>query len=76
MKIHKLLILIFIVSFLVNCGDDSKNPNDVFSILIKDAKKSYKTSDVLQVSITNKKNKTLESITYSIDIENVAVGNE
>ena len=64
MKSYKPLILIFITSFFVSCGDDSKNPNDVFSILIKDAKKSYKTSDVLQVSIINKKNKTLESITY------------
>lgn len=76
MKIHKLLIFIFLVTFFVSCGDDSKNPNDVFSISIQDVKKSYKTSDVLQVIITNEKNKKIESITYSIEAENVATGNE
>jgi glutaminyl-peptide cyclotransferase len=75
MKRYKPLIFIFIVVFFSSCGDDSKNPNDVFSILIKDAKKSYKTSDVLKVSIKNKKNKTLESITYSIDAENLVTEN-
>ena len=75
MKIPKPCILILLVTFFVSCEDDSQNPNDVFSISIKDAKKSYKTSDVLQVSINNKKNRTPEIITYSIDAENVASSN-
>jgi len=76
MKIHKLLIFIFLVTFFVSCGDDSKNPDDVFSISIRDVKKSYKTSDVLQVIIENKKNKTIESITYTIEAVAVTTGNE
>ncbi|MEM7086167.1 MAG: glutaminyl-peptide cyclotransferase [Bacteroidota bacterium] len=67
MQNYKLLVLTLLVTFFISCGSDSDNPNDLFSISVKDAKKSYKTSDNLLVSIQNKKNKTIESIAYAID---------
>lgn len=71
MRNYKLLVLTLLVSFFVSCGNESDNPNDYFSVSIKDAKKSNKTSDNLQVSIQNKKNKTIESINYLLDGQSI-----
>jgi glutamine cyclotransferase len=59
-------ILIF-----ASCDDDTKIPTEAFSIEIKDAKKNYKAEDVLELSIKNKKNKTIESVSYTLDSENI-----
>ena len=67
MQNYKLLVLTLLVTFFISCGSGSDNPNDLFSVSVKDAKKSYKTSDNLKVSIQNKKNKTIESISYTLD---------
>lgn len=67
MQNYKLLVLTLLVTFFISCGNDSDNPNDFFSVSIKDGKKSHKTSDELQVSIQNKKNKTIESVNYTLD---------
>ena len=69
MQNYKLLVLTLLVTFFIGCGSESDNPNDFFSVSVKDAKKSYKTSDNLKVSIQNKKNKTIESITYTLDAQ-------
>jgi len=76
MRNYKLLVLTLLVSFFVSCGNESDNHNDYFSVSIKDAKKSYKTSDNLQVSIQNKKNKTIESISYTLDGQSVVVSED
>jgi glutamine cyclotransferase len=72
MQNYKLLVLTLLVTFFISCGNDSDNPNDFFSVTVKDSKKSYKTSDKLLVSIQNKKNKTVESINYMLDGQSVA----
>jgi glutamine cyclotransferase len=70
MQKFKPFVLTLLVLFFIGCGNKSDNPNDFFSIMVKDGKKAYQTSDVLVVSIQNKKNKTIERISYSIDAEN------
>lgn len=67
MAIRKLFILTLLFSFLLSCGNDTKNANDLFAISIKDGQKSFKTSEVLSVSIQNKKNKAIETVAYSMD---------
>ena len=67
MRYYKLFVLTVLVTFFASCGSESENPNDLFAVVIKEAKKSYKTADNLNVSVQNKKNKSIESISYSID---------
>jgi len=50
-----------------SCGDSTKNADELFSVEIKDAKNAYKETDVLQVSVKNKKNKTLDKVSWSLD---------
>lgn len=52
------------ILLLLGCGNESDNPNDLFSIEIQDGKKAFKTSETIAVSIQNKKNKSIESIDY------------
>lgn len=70
MKFYNVFVFISILVF-ASCKDDTKNPAEAFSIEIKDAKESYKTEDILQLSIKNKKNKTIESISYTLDSESI-----
>jgi len=63
---HKLFAFTILVTFLVSCGNKSTNPNDYFGIMIQDEKKSYTTQDAIQVTLQNKKNKTIESVSYSL----------
>jgi len=67
MRYYKLFVLTVLITFFLSCGSESENPNDLFVVVIKEAKKSYKTSDNLNVSVQNKKNKSIASISFSID---------
>jgi len=67
MKIYNLLLMTSLLLIMGSCGNDTKNADDLFSVEIKDAKNAYKETDVLQVSVKNKKNKTLDKVSWSLD---------
>ena len=67
MKIYNLLLLTSLLLIMGSCGDSTKNADELFSVEIKDAKNAYKETDVLQVSVKNKKNKTLDKVSWSLD---------
>jgi glutamine cyclotransferase len=72
MRISKLLAATTLVFFYLGCGDSSKSSEKYFSISIEDQKKGYTTSDAVSVSVNNLKNKTIDSVVYSIDAERAA----
>ncbi len=72
MKIYNIVIVTALVLFAVGCGSNSESHKDLFSIEIKNAKKIYSNSETIIVSVKNKKNKSIESVTYSIDDEKIA----
>ena len=55
--------------FLFSCGDQTNDPNAYFGITIGSDNKTYNETDVLQLSIQNKKKKEIEEVSYSIDSE-------
>ena len=73
MKSPKLFVAILLALILTSCGNDKKEAKDLFSIQIKDAKKAYKPSDKLLVSIRNKDNTQIDSVTYSLRNVTIAV---
>ncbi|RMA58612.1 glutaminyl-peptide cyclotransferase [Ulvibacter antarcticus] len=76
MNIYKLLVVTVLVAFFASCGNDSKSDNDLFSVTIKDHKKGYTASEVVDVEINNKKNKTIDSIVYFMDSERMVSSEE
>ena len=69
MRICNLIIATVLTFFMVSCGSNSESPNSSFSIEIKNAKKVYNNTETLIVILENKKNKEVESVTYSLDTE-------
>lgn len=71
-QISKVLILTALIAFLSGCGNRVNDPDTFFGISISDGKKAYTHSDVLQISLQNKKNMEVEKVTYAIDSEVVS----
>lgn len=61
-----LIASLFILS-LAGCGSTPDNANDLFSIEIQNAKKNYHQEDILSLSISNKKGKSIEKVAYALD---------
>lgn len=72
MKIHKIVAVTGLVLSMVSCGNTSEAEKDLFSIVIKNQKKGYTVSDKVSVSLDNKKNKTIDSVVYSLNSERLA----
>ena len=66
MKHAKVLIMLFLGLTIVSCGNDVKNPNDLFSIEIEGNKKGYPNTETLNVTLKSKKGATIESVTYTL----------
>lgn len=69
MKLYALLAIVLTAFSLQNCGDGPDDKENLFSITIKSPKKAYTVGDVLSVSLTNKKNKTVDSVAYFLQEE-------
>ena len=67
MKFYNTIIFMFLAALFVSCEDEIKNPDTYFSIEIADEKKMYSPSDVLSVSLQNKKNVEIASTNYTFD---------
>lgn len=76
MNFYNLYILIFLIIFLQSCGSSSENDSDLFAVTISNSQKSYKNADILQVSLNNKKNKTLDSVAYFLGSKRISSNTE
>ncbi len=67
MKLHNLLVLTAISISLFNCKNGSEGDKDLFSLQIKNEKKTFQDTDELNFSIENKKDKSIDSISYFLN---------
>ena len=67
MKIIKLLCLQLVTLLLINCGNNHESSKNLFSIKIENTQKTYTTNDSFQVSVTNLKNKEIDSVVYFLN---------
>ena len=72
MKIIKILSLLITAYLFHNCGNNPENSNNLFSIKIENAKKTYTSNDSFQVSVTNKQKKEIDSVVYSLNSIRIA----
>ncbi|MDC8004920.1 glutaminyl-peptide cyclotransferase [Aureisphaera galaxeae] len=75
MKMYKLFICTLLLGLLISCGDDTKDPNQLFNLTITNAKKSFKVEDAVAISVSPKKDKTIESVAYTLNGEAVTLTN-
>lgn len=73
MKLCNLIVCTALSLFMANCGDNIASKNDSFSLNIKNSKKTYVPSDVLSISLENKKNIETDSIVYFLNKDRVEV---
>lgn len=72
MKFYKAVILITLVLIIASCGEKTNENNSLFSITINNSKKVYLLDDVLKLTINNKKNRAIDSVSYSIDTKRIS----
>lgn len=73
MKAPKVFATIILALIITSCGNNPGTKNNSFSIQIKNTQKTYKPSDNLSVSVTNKENIEIDSVVYSLRNKKVAV---
>lgn len=67
MKFYKAVIFIFLAVLVVGCEDEINNPNDYFSVELKDNKTIFTPSESIVVSLKNKKNMEIKETTFVFD---------
>lgn len=67
MKPHKLFILTLLLSLMVGCDNEPKDPNELFAMVFNDGKKAFTTDGLAKITISDKKNSTIESVSYTLD---------
>jgi len=67
MKFYKVVTLITLVLIMNSCGEKTNENNSLFSIKINNAKKVYVLENTLNLTIENKKSRTIDSVSYSIN---------
>ncbi|MFT4668987.1 MAG: glutamine cyclotransferase [Flavobacteriaceae bacterium] len=72
MKTYNLLIVTVLALTLGSCGNKTTADNDFFTISIKNQKKGYTTSDMVSVSVKNKKNKSVDSVVYTLNSNRIS----
>jgi len=65
---------IFFLLFMA-CGGDNLQPEDLFSINLEEGKNQFQQNDVVGINIINKKDKSISSVSYSIDGKELALDN-
>lgn len=75
MKFYNLLAATFLFLFLTNCGESEKE-KDIFSLEIKDLKRTYTPNDVITVQLINKENVDTDSISYFLNKERLKISGE
>lgn len=62
----KVLITIILGLLIVSCGNETKNPNSLFSIEIEGNKKGYSNTESLKTFIKSKTGAPVESVTFTL----------
>ncbi len=66
------LIAIFLAAFsLQNCGDGPEDQKNLFAVTIDGGKKAFSDTETISVSLTNKKNKPIDSVAYFLNDKRV-----
>ena len=73
MKSLNLFAAIVLATLTASCGNNPGSKKSPFSLQITNAKKTYKPSDALSVSVTNKDGMEIDSVVYSLRDKKVAV---
>ncbi len=73
-SLYNYIIFMILAISVGGCGNQTNDPNQLFSITIENKKKAYRPSDVLEVSLQNKKGKELDSVVYFLQQERLATG--
>ncbi len=69
MNHFKLLIAFSFIILLNSCGGGNTTPSSLFTITTEGNKKQFAQNQTIKVDIKNKKGKTIDNITYTIDEE-------
>ena len=72
MKLYKVVTLIVLVLIINSCGDKTNKNDSLFSLSINNSKKVYILENTLNLTIENKKNRSIDSVLYHIN--NLKVG--
>ncbi|MFT4698821.1 MAG: glutamine cyclotransferase [Flavobacteriaceae bacterium] len=67
MKLYKAVTLITLVFIINSCGNKTNENDSLFSLKINNSKKIYILDDTINLSIENKKNRAIDSVSYSIN---------
>ncbi|WP_298238091.1 glutaminyl-peptide cyclotransferase [uncultured Algibacter sp.] len=75
MNIFKALIIIFLAGLVISCGSNSGQKKSDFSIKTNAEKGNISISETLNISLINKKNHLVDSVTYTIEDNTIAESN-
>ena len=67
MNTFKYLTIIFLSGLLISCGSNSGQKKNDFSIKTNAIKGNISNSETLKLSLDNKKNRTIDSVLYTLD---------
>jgi len=67
--------LTFIILFFTACGSGNKATSDLFEIQIAGNKSEFQQNEKISISLKNKKNSSVEKVTYSLDGEAINITN-
>ncbi len=76
MKMHKLLICTLLVCLLISCGDNIKDPKQLFNLAISNTNKTFKAEDDLSISLSPKRDKTIDAVEYTLNGEPVSLSGD
>ena len=71
MKIFKLLLVTTLAIFITGCEDKPTAANELFELSIKDLKKTYTPDDSFSFSVINKKNTSIDSVSYFLSYDKI-----
>ncbi|GAB5400052.1 MAG: glutaminyl-peptide cyclotransferase [Aureisphaera sp.] len=60
---------------MISCGEDIKDPNQLFNLSITNSKKSFKQEDVVTISLSPKRDKQIESVAYKLNGKAISLTN-
>jgi len=67
MRIYKLLSIIFLSTLICSCGFNSGHKKSDFTIITNANKNKLTNNEILNLSIENKKNHLIDSVSYRLD---------
>lgn len=73
MKIYNILALTLLTVLLASCGSSSEKEKDLFTLKIKNPKKTYTPKDIVSVNLVNKKNLETDSIVYFLNKDRIEI---